>query len=41
MIRVKDAASAVGLYRGEGVEGEQLNGRLTAIITNYRQWFAA
>ncbi len=38
MIRVKDAASAVGLYRGEGVERTQLNGRLTAIIANYRQW---
>jgi vitamin B12/bleomycin/antimicrobial peptide transport system ATP-binding/permease protein len=38
MIRVKDAASAVGLYRGEDVERAQLNGRLTAIITNYRQW---
>ena len=38
MIRVKDAASAVGLYRGEDAERAQLNGRLTAIITNYRQW---
>jgi putative ATP-binding cassette transporter len=38
MIRVKDAASAVGLYRGEDVERAQLSGRLSAIITNYRQW---
>jgi putative ATP-binding cassette transporter len=38
MIRVKDAASAVGLYRGEDVERAQLNGRLSAIVTNYRHW---
>jgi len=38
MIKVKDAASAVGLYRGEDAEREQLNGRLTAVVANYRQW---
>ena len=29
MIRLKDAASAVGLYRGEDVERQQLRDRLT------------
>jgi putative ATP-binding cassette transporter len=38
MIRVKEAASAVGLYRGEAAERQQLSGRLAAVISNYRQW---
>ena len=38
MIRLKDAASAVGLYRGEGAEGAQLRHRLSAVITNYGHW---
>lgn len=38
MIRVKDAAASVGLYRGEDVERTQLNGRLTSVISNYRNW---
>ena len=38
MIRLKDAASAVGLYRGEEVERAQLRDRLSAVAVNYRQW---
>ncbi|MDT5178029.1 MAG: vitamin B12/bleomycin/antimicrobial peptide transport system ATP-binding/permease protein, partial [Mycobacterium sp.] len=38
MIRVKEAASAVGLYRGEDAERQQLITRLAAVITNYRHW---
>jgi putative ATP-binding cassette transporter len=38
MIRLKEAASAVGLYRGEDAERQQLAGRLAAIITNYQHW---
>jgi putative ATP-binding cassette transporter len=38
MIRVKEAASAVGLYRGEDAERQQLTGRLAAVISNYRYW---
>jgi putative ATP-binding cassette transporter len=38
MIRVRDAASAVGLYRGEVFERAQLRDRLSAVAVNYRQW---
>jgi putative ATP-binding cassette transporter len=38
MIRMKDSASAIGLYRGEDVERRLLNQRLTSVITNYRMW---
>jgi putative ATP-binding cassette transporter len=38
MIRMKEAASAVGLYRGEEAERRQMAGRLAAVITNYRHW---
>lgn len=38
MIRVKDAAGAVGLYRGEDFERAQLRDRLSAVAVNYRQW---
>ncbi|TQR83587.1 ABC transporter ATP-binding protein/permease [Mycobacterium hodleri] len=38
MIRLKEAASAVGLYRGEGAERRQLTTRLDAVIVNYRHW---
>lgn len=38
MIRLKDAASAVGLYGGEDVERDHLRDRLSAIIANYRRW---
>jgi putative ATP-binding cassette transporter len=38
MIRVKEAASAVGLYRGEAAERQQLSDRLAAVVSNYRLW---
>ncbi len=38
MIRLKEAASAVGLYRGEDAERQQLTTRLAAVITNYQHW---
>lgn len=38
MIRMKDSASAIGLYRGEGVERGLLDQRLSSVITNYRMW---
>jgi putative ATP-binding cassette transporter len=38
MIRMKDAASAVGLYRGEDAERRLLDHRLASVIANYRMW---
>jgi putative ATP-binding cassette transporter len=38
MIRMKDSASAIGLYRGEAVERGLLDHRLASVITNYRMW---
>jgi putative ATP-binding cassette transporter len=38
MIRLKEAASAVGLYRGEDAERRQLTTRLDAVVTNYQHW---
>jgi putative ATP-binding cassette transporter len=38
MIRLKESASAVGLYRGEDVERNRLRDNLSGIVTNYRQW---
>ncbi len=38
MIRMKDGASAVGLYRGERAERAQLNQRLGSVVANYRAW---
>jgi putative ATP-binding cassette transporter len=38
MIRMKDSASAIGLYRGEDVERGQLDHRLALVIANYRMW---
>jgi putative ATP-binding cassette transporter len=38
MIRMKDSASAIGLYRGENVERGLLDHRLISVITNYRMW---
>ena len=32
LVRVRDAASAVGLYRGENAERRLLSGRLSAVI---------
>ena len=38
MIRMKDASAAVGLYRGEDAERHRFDGRLTAVVANYRHW---
>jgi len=38
MTRLKDSAGAIGLYRGEDVERNQLQDKLSAIVTNYRGW---
>jgi putative ATP-binding cassette transporter len=38
LVRLRDAAEAVGLYRGEDVERNQLMTRFTAIIANYRRF---
>jgi len=36
LVRLRDAAEAVGLYRGEGAERGQLMARFAAVIANYR-----
>src|SRR6185437_11861390 len=36
LVRLRDAAEAVGFYRGEDAERSQLMTRFTAVITNYR-----
>jgi vitamin B12/bleomycin/antimicrobial peptide transport system ATP-binding/permease protein len=38
LVRLRDAAEAVGFYRGEQAEREQLNNRFAAIISNYRRY---
>jgi vitamin B12/bleomycin/antimicrobial peptide transport system ATP-binding/permease protein len=38
LVRLRDAAEAVGFYRGERVEREQLWRRFTPIIDNYRRY---
>ena len=38
LVRLRDAAEAVGFYRGERVERGQLWRRFTPIITNYRRF---
>ena len=38
LVRVRDGAEAVGLYRGEQAEQRQLMRRFNAIIDNYRQF---
>jgi vitamin B12/bleomycin/antimicrobial peptide transport system ATP-binding/permease protein len=38
LVRLRDAAEAVGFYRGERVERAQLWHRFTPIITNYRKF---
>lgn len=38
LVRMRDAATAVGMYRGERAERETLDGRLTAVMANYRNW---
>ena len=36
LVRLRDAAEAIGLYRGEGAERGQLLTRFAAVIANYR-----
>ncbi|MBP1822806.1 ABC transporter ATP-binding protein/permease [Mycobacterium sp. OAE908] len=36
LVRLRDAAEAIGLYRGEGAERGQLTTRFAAVIANYR-----
>jgi putative ATP-binding cassette transporter len=38
LVRLREAAEAVGFYRGENAEREQLNSRFAAIIANYRRY---
>jgi putative ATP-binding cassette transporter len=38
LVRVRDASAAIGLYRGENAERKLLNGRLAAVMDNYRHW---
>jgi putative ATP-binding cassette transporter len=38
LVRLRDAAEAVGFYRGERVERDQLNTRFSAVISNYRRY---
>lgn len=38
MMRLKEAAAGVGLYRGEPAERRQLEERLGGVIGNYRRW---
>jgi putative ATP-binding cassette transporter len=38
LVRLRDAAEAVGFYRGERAEEAQLNRRFAAIIANYRRY---
>jgi putative ATP-binding cassette transporter len=38
LVRLRDAAEAVGFYRGERAEREQLDTRFGAIIANYRHY---
>ena len=38
LVRLRDAAEAVGFYRGEGAERAQLQHRFSPIIDNYRRY---
>ena len=38
LVRLRDAAEAVGFYRGERAEGVQLTGRFRSVIANYRAY---
>jgi vitamin B12/bleomycin/antimicrobial peptide transport system ATP-binding/permease protein len=38
LVRLRDAAEAVGFYRGERAEGVQLETRFRSIIANYRRY---
>jgi len=38
LVRVRDAGSAIGLYRGEPAERSVLKSRLDSVMDNYRGW---
>ena len=38
LVRLRDAAEAVGFYRGEQAEREQIDNRFAAVISNYRRY---
>lgn len=38
LVRLRDAGTAVGMYRGERAEAALLDNRLSAVMTNYRRW---
>jgi putative ATP-binding cassette transporter len=38
LVRVRDGAAAIGLYRGENVERAVLTRRLSSVMDNYRHW---
>ncbi len=38
LVRVRDAAAAIGLYRGERAESTLLKRRLDEVMDNYRHW---
>jgi putative ATP-binding cassette transporter len=38
LIRLRDAAEAVGFYRGEDAERQQLRTRFAGVVDNYRHW---
>lgn len=38
LVRVRDAGSAIGLYRGESAERSVLKSRLDSVMDNYRGW---
>ena len=38
LVRLRDAAEAVGFYRGAESERRQLTGRFAAIVDNYKHW---
>jgi len=40
LVRLRDAAEAVGFYRGERAEKVELDRRFNATILNYRRWVA-
>ncbi len=38
LVRVRDTAAAIGMYRGEQTEERVLDGRLSTVMDNYRNW---
>lgn len=40
LVRVRDSSAAIGLYGGETAERKLLNGRLAAVMDNYRRWLS-